>query len=205
MRVKAGKRQRWHRELQRRCGSKQLWELVSFTGRFDSELLAQALSKPDAFDNSGAPQPTASSHPWHRKALEARAALRWANHLARKRSRMGEAQMSKSEKKVLQQLDNGDLVLRVNELTVRTGDGRLRSADGESLTLSPHPTPRPNPSCLRTFVSLTSWGVQCRSSSVVSLFRAFRHRRQRGSQQHPTGTRQLQPAGHLPGHGRGVP
>ena len=40
-----GVRSRWCRELQRRCGSKQLWELVSFTGRWDPNFLREALSR----------------------------------------------------------------------------------------------------------------------------------------------------------------
>ena len=38
-------RSRWCLELQRRCGSKQLWELVSFTGRWDPNFLREALSR----------------------------------------------------------------------------------------------------------------------------------------------------------------
>ena len=40
-----GERRRWCRELQRRCGSKQLWELVSFSGCWDPSFLEGALSK----------------------------------------------------------------------------------------------------------------------------------------------------------------
>ena len=43
---KNGDRSRWCRELQRRCGSKQLWDLVSFSGRWDPHLLEEALRRP---------------------------------------------------------------------------------------------------------------------------------------------------------------
>ena len=36
-------RKRWHRHLQRVCGSKQIWELLAFTGEFDVATLADAL------------------------------------------------------------------------------------------------------------------------------------------------------------------
>ena len=42
---KGGERKRWCRELQRRCGSKQIWELVSFTGRWEPDFLEEALSR----------------------------------------------------------------------------------------------------------------------------------------------------------------
>ena len=43
--VREGKQQRWGLELQRRCGSEQLWELVSFTGRFETKWLWERLNK----------------------------------------------------------------------------------------------------------------------------------------------------------------
>jgi len=137
-RVKNGKRQRWCRELQRRCGSKQLWELVSFTGRFDPEWLRQRLKEQDANENTGAVQPTAKAYTWHQKAIEARSALRWGNHLTRKRARIGEPLMNKPDRILLQQFDNGDLRRRVNELTVLTGNGRLRCVAAESTEPARH-------------------------------------------------------------------
>ena len=40
-----GKHKRWGREMQRRCGTKNLWELISFTGKFDPIWLAEKLAK----------------------------------------------------------------------------------------------------------------------------------------------------------------
>jgi len=48
--VKSGKHSRWSRELQRRLGTKVLWEVVSFTGRFRADYLTQV-------NNVRAPQP----------------------------------------------------------------------------------------------------------------------------------------------------
>ena len=48
--VNKGKHSRWSRELQRRLGTKALWEVGSFTGILPAEFLAQ-------INNVGAPQP----------------------------------------------------------------------------------------------------------------------------------------------------
>ena len=41
--LKQQRRKRWYQHLQRVCGSKQMWEVLAFSGRFDVDLLTQAL------------------------------------------------------------------------------------------------------------------------------------------------------------------
>ena len=41
--VKNQKRKRWHRHLQRICGTKQVWEILSFTGCFEPALIQAAV------------------------------------------------------------------------------------------------------------------------------------------------------------------
>ena len=43
--IKQARRSRWNLEKQRRAGSTQVWELLSFTGRVSFELLEDALQK----------------------------------------------------------------------------------------------------------------------------------------------------------------
>ena len=43
--VKNQKRKRWHRHLQRICGSKQVWEILSFTGCFEPALIQAAVMR----------------------------------------------------------------------------------------------------------------------------------------------------------------
>ena len=43
--VKNQKRKRWHRHLQRICGSKQVWEILSFTGCFELALIQAAVMR----------------------------------------------------------------------------------------------------------------------------------------------------------------
>ena len=45
--VKEQKRKRFHRHLQRICGTKQIWEVLVFSGRFDVEALTEALGNGD--------------------------------------------------------------------------------------------------------------------------------------------------------------
>ena len=40
-------RKRWCRHLQRICGTKQLWEVLAFTGRFDIDFFEKTLSQKD--------------------------------------------------------------------------------------------------------------------------------------------------------------
>jgi len=60
----SGMHSRWSSDLQRRLGTSQLWEMASFTGRFDASFLQ--------------PEPTADLT---RQAQQARDALRWAERL----------------------------------------------------------------------------------------------------------------------------
>ena len=43
--VKNQKRKRWHRHLQRICGTKQVWEILSFTGCFEPALIQAAVMR----------------------------------------------------------------------------------------------------------------------------------------------------------------
>ena len=52
--IKSGKHSRWAREMQRRLGSKALWEVVSFTGNLPGNLPVHFLAQ---INNVGAPQP----------------------------------------------------------------------------------------------------------------------------------------------------
>ena len=41
--LRAQKRKLWCRHLQHVCGTKQIWEIMAFTGRFDADIFRQAL------------------------------------------------------------------------------------------------------------------------------------------------------------------
>jgi hypothetical protein len=43
-----GKHTRWEREMQRRCGSKMLWEIISFTGKFSAQYFTESIPESTA-------------------------------------------------------------------------------------------------------------------------------------------------------------
>ena len=80
--VKNGMHSRWGAEMQRRLGSKVLWELVSFTGQFSVEFLTRVTdvvaSQPDVIVSNSQQELKAN-------AVKCRADYRWAHSLAKKR------------------------------------------------------------------------------------------------------------------------
>ena len=123
---KEGKRSRWCRELQRRAGSKVLWELISFTGKFCPELLSRQLEQ----DPHEKDEPSAEDQTLHQRLLQARLMWRTAARADRKRQHSGAASLTPSEREALRGFDDDSLRNLVNNLTARTGNGRLRGSDG---------------------------------------------------------------------------
>ena len=110
--------------MQRRLGSKVLWELVSFTGQFSVEFLTRVTdvvaSQPDV---------AASQQRLKANAVKCRTALRLAGSLDKKR-RSGFSKFTHYEMKVLSDFDSGKLRKQANEATKASGHGRLKNADG---------------------------------------------------------------------------
>jgi hypothetical protein len=140
-RMRTGKRSRWSRELQRRCGSPALWSIISFSGRYDANFLAQVqattvpqsdISAAQSNPTAGASQPEVQDNvPQQRtrNAQECRNTLRWAEHLARKRA-AGRGRFSYGDQQLLRDFDTGDLLRQANAATRASGHGRLKNADG---------------------------------------------------------------------------
>ena len=127
--VKDQKRKRWCREMQRRCGSRVLWELISFSGRFDPEWLRGALAcTPDPVE--GGDDAKRQSMEMKRQVMEARADLRFANSLDKKRKRTPTAKFTQREQDLLHKLDTDMLRKRSHDLTMKFGHGRVHKKDG---------------------------------------------------------------------------
>ena len=60
--VNLRKRSRWCRHLRRACGTKHIWEMLAFTGRFDVKLLRAPVQErdPDAEAEAAPPTPRAA-------------------------------------------------------------------------------------------------------------------------------------------------
>ena len=117
---------RWGVEMQRRLGSKVLWELVSFSGQFSVEFLTRVTnvvaSQPDVIVSNYQQELKAN-------AVKCRADYRWAHSLAKKRQ-SGFSKFTNYDMKVLSDFDSGKLCLQANEATKASGHGRLKKADG---------------------------------------------------------------------------
>jgi len=136
--LRAGMRSRWGREMQRRLGSKVLWEVVSFTGKFRADFLTQV-------NNVRAPQPDVlepdSQDQRERKYLKAEATrcrgdLRYAEFLDRKRQK-GDQDLDMGMRNLLKDFDSDKLRNRANDATQAFGHGRIKLADGTHVDIGP--------------------------------------------------------------------
>ena len=114
--------------MQWRCGTKNLWELISFTGKFDSSYLAQKLKDaPTCSSNTGKQQLV-------KIASEARNKLRLAKKHDSKRSRIIEGTdetLTAKEQQLLRLYDSDKLRVEANKATVASGHGRLKGRSGQ--------------------------------------------------------------------------
>ena len=155
--MKDQKRKRWCRHLQRVAGSKQFWEVLAFTGRFDAELLRRTLHSGEAEEEREHPAPDPDEKQrriaLHYANAEARARYNEGRRLARQRDmlRLGGASQpagsgatrcdtvsntfTESQLEVLLLWDCGMLRHEVNNAIVEFGHGGLSSACGHYLDI----------------------------------------------------------------------
>ena len=124
--VRNGKHSRWGAEMQRRLGSKNLWELVSFTGQFSVDFLTRVTDHGalQPVVNVPNPSPRLKAH-----ALKCRGDLRLASSLAWQRQ-SGRTRFSDYELTLLLDLDSDQLRKLANNATKAYGHGRIKHANG---------------------------------------------------------------------------
>ena len=130
----AGRRHsRFHRMMQIKVGSKQNWEIISFTGTLDIDALREA-------QTGGAPEP-AEDAPARRaarkEAIEARRCYCWGKTL-KKRERSGEwtwEEASREDWNTLRWYNDDSLRQWANELTKKSGNGTIYNYDGTTYML----------------------------------------------------------------------
>ena len=130
-RWKEGKGKRWTREKQRRCGTHQMWDIISFSGKLDAEFLEQGLSTQATASADASQLGDEDNVPKERTRLahKAREDLRWAEHLARAKA-AGRKRFTRQDQYFLAELANGNLLRKANDATRASGHGRLRKSDG---------------------------------------------------------------------------
>ena len=130
------KKSRWARNQQRLAGTTQMWQILSFTGKFDPAYLA-GLPPPPA----QAGELTESQRQRNRLAVEARAKLRLARKYARLRDTIRSGKggpgtaLTRQQEDLLKLYDNGTLLTDANRLTQSSGNGRLRRSDGSFIDI----------------------------------------------------------------------
>ena len=126
-------RSRWQSEMRRRCGSKALWEHISFTGEFDGTVFARGLLNAEE-DKTGASQLSDNEGVVQRnQVVNARRLFRKAKYCSLKRQR-GDI-LSETHQKLLDCHDKDELRREVNRLTTRFGHGHLYFRDGSTLRI----------------------------------------------------------------------
>ena len=150
--LKDQRRKRWCRHLQRVCGTKQIWEVLAFSGRFDVDMLRRALHVEPSDEAAEPPARDEVSHEQRRRLhhdkAEAIARYNEGERLARHRQelqRRGASQPASHDQEVhtftrrqldvLQKWESGELLSNRNKAILAVGHGRLRSARGDYLDI----------------------------------------------------------------------
>ena len=140
--VQKGKHSRWSRHQQKQGGSTQMWTLISFTGSFDVAFLQDAILKGERHP----PMPgerTDKQKEEVRDAQMARSRLRWGKMLQSLQDKLSQGKEAKDKGKrravlalsphqqqVLEEYQSGELRRKANDLTLKSGHGRLKGEDG---------------------------------------------------------------------------
>ena len=130
------KKSRWNLHCQRLGGTIPMWQVLSFSGKFD----------PNFFDNIQDPGPppdevTRDQRHWTSPAAKARNRLRQGMNAAWQRQGILEGRSSKPapltrhKQHLLELYKNGQLLHKANELTLLSGNGTLRRTNGEKFLL----------------------------------------------------------------------
>ena len=137
--MRVQKRKRWCRHLQRVCGTKQIWEILAFTGRFDPDIFRKAFQSSKQ-NRDLEEEPRVASKSDRRRLLhakaEARARYNEAQRLYKQPFTASSAPpLTRWQLELLQRLDSGELLRELNNASGAWGHGRLRSVDGTHLVI----------------------------------------------------------------------
>ena len=135
-------RKRWHRNLQRVCGSKQVWEVLVFSGRFDVATLTRALDNANEDEPRVQERPPRVSARLRQEKAEAialhkegaRIWRRW-HWLQNAGCRQPARQFTPRQLELLDRYDNGELLTIRNNAIQALGHGRLINTRGETLDI----------------------------------------------------------------------
>ena len=119
---------RWNRHMQIKAGTIPMWQVLSFTGRFDPEFFNN-LKPPPLQEGELSPDQKERT----KRAVFARGQFRMAQTYDKLREKHG--YLSRSMKALLARYDNDSLRKEANEATLHSGNGRLRREDGTKMDI----------------------------------------------------------------------
>ena len=127
--MKQAQRSRFQLEKQRRAGSSQIWELLSYTGKFSEEEL-QRLLEEVAKNAQRQQEDVKRNKELKSEAKKLKARWRYGNHLMRRlESKVGTvAQLTPEDVELVDAMKDGSMKRQVNEMVMQRGRGRLRGA-----------------------------------------------------------------------------
>ena len=125
--IRKAVRSRWNLEKQRRAGSSQVWELLSYTGDASPEFLKEAL-QPKSNNGSGERVDTNLESESSTQGRKSKDDLRYGKMLQRRvQTVSGFAEtLNTWQSRLLQEAKDGSLKRKVNTAVVEAGRGRLR-------------------------------------------------------------------------------
>lgn len=129
--INRASRSRFSLEKQRRAGSAQIWELLSFTGKVTPEYLAEALE--NVKDTNSATERVAKDLAGELKfnAQKIKSDFRWGKRLERRERKYKDfaSTLSAEDRRILSETKDGTLKRKVNGAVLASGRGRLRGDD----------------------------------------------------------------------------
>ena len=149
--LEAQKGKRWRRHLERICGTKEIWEILAFTGRFEADKLREALRSSEQDGDVEEETQDVDGQYWRRllrARAEAQASYNRGLRLARQRAAHRDPSRSQrsftaarrscfaprsSQLNLLQAWDSGELRRELNEAVAACGHRPLGSGHGELL------------------------------------------------------------------------
>ena len=127
--MKKRMKSRWNLHCQREGGTIPMWQVLSFSGKFD----------PNFFDNledPGPPPDEAIRDQRHWTSRASKTRKRWRQGM--NAASQGRAILTRKQQHLVELYENGELLEEANQLTLRSGNGTLHRIDGEKFMIGPH-------------------------------------------------------------------
>ena len=136
MKIRKGKHSRRRRHLQREFGSKQIAELIVFTGKISPEFLHK-LSEDGPVAETRSAELAREKRELKMRAVKSRHMLKYGKYLAKAMSqgRRAPDDLTDEDQRILREYESGELQEICNDATRRHGHGKIVLAAGEVMNI----------------------------------------------------------------------